>query len=229
MTAMATAERIEELQQRVHRMQGTASSRPLPTLPALTPVVQLRSGTSYSTDSPLLAMMLLAGPSQAGAWAAVVGVPEFGLEAASALGVVLERTVVVPEPGAAWLSVVGALAEVMGVVVARPSAAVPPTQAERLSSRLRQRDSTLIALTGDARDWPRPEARLTLQTSSWSGIGRGHGHLAARRATVTAERGGRLRQTELWLPGGVPVVELPAAEARADLASISRLPTVRAS
>jgi hypothetical protein len=221
-TAMATAERIEELQQRVHRMQGTASSRPLPTLPALLPVVQLRSGTSYATDSPLLAMMMLAGPSQAGAWAAVVGVPDFGLEAASALGVVLERTVVVPEPGAAWLTVTGALAEVMGVVVVRPPAAVPPAQVERLSARLRQRDSTLIALTGGSRDWPRPEARLSLQTSGWSGIGRGHGHLAARRAVVTAERGGRLRRTELWLAGGVPVPEgVPAP--------VSRLSTVRAS
>ena len=221
-TVVAAAERIEELQQRVHRMQGTASSRPLPTLPALTPVVQLRSGSSYVTDSPLLAMMMLAGPSQAGAWSAVVGVPEFGLEAASALGVVLERTVVVPDPGAAWLTVVGALAEVMGVVVARPSAAIPPAQAERLSSRLRQRDSTLIALTADSRDWPRPEARLTLQTSGWSGIGRGHGHLAAQRAVVTAERGGRRRQTELWLAGGVPMTE-------AGLAPVSRLATVRAS
>ena len=50
-------------------------------------------------------MSLMAGPSQAGEWTAVVGVPEFGFDAALAFGVDLGRCIVVPEPGEHWLSV----------------------------------------------------------------------------------------------------------------------------
>lgn len=189
--------RIEELRQRVYQMQGTALSHPVDTLPALAGLVQLRTGGSYVTDSPILAMSLMAGPSAAGGWSAVVGVGEFGMEAAAAVGVAVERLVVVPDPGEQWLSVTASLVDVMTVVVVRPPRLVTPHQAARLSSRLRQREAVLIALG----DWPRAEARLSVQSASWSGIGRGFGHLAARRVVVACSDGGRRRQAELWLPG----------------------------
>lgn len=198
----ARAQTIAALQQRVHQMQGTAVSRPVPTSAALAPVLQLRSGTSYGTDSPLLAMLLMAGPSGAGAWTAVVGVPDFGLEAAQSLGVSLERTVLVPDPGESWWTVLGALAEVVGVVVVRPPSRVSPAQAERLTSRLRQRDTVLVALDDRGNGWPRVEARLTLQDTIWSGIGQGHGRITARRTTVVATQGGRRTQAELCDTGG---------------------------
>ena len=61
------------------------------------------------STAPTLALALMAGPSRAGSWCAVVGVTDFGVEAASALGVDLARTVVVPEPGEQWLEVTAAL------------------------------------------------------------------------------------------------------------------------
>src|SRR6478736_8558818 len=95
---------------------GTPSSMPLATHPALAGLVQLRAGASYSVDSATLALALMAGPSRAGSWCAVVGVTDFGVEAASALGVDLARTVVVPEPGEQWLEVTAALVDVASVV-----------------------------------------------------------------------------------------------------------------
>jgi hypothetical protein len=201
---------IAELRQQVHRMQGTAVSQTMPTLPALAELIRLRSGASYSVDRPALAMALMAGPSRAGAWSAVIGVRDFGLEAAAELGVDLERTVLVPEPGEAWLEVAAALIDVLQVVVVRPPGAVNQHQAARLASRLRQRDAVLVAVG----QWPRAEAALSIRGSQWTGIGRGHGRLTAHRAWVAAElHTGQVRDAELWLPGtdlDVSPVEVPA-------------------
>ena len=191
-------------------MQGTAVSHPLQTLPALRPLVQLRTGASYAVDSPVLAMALMAGPSSAGAWCGVVGMPDFGVEAAAALGVDPDRTVLVPEPGEAWLNVTAAMIDVLSVVVVQPPGAtghrgdgrqlgqqVSPHQAARLTARLRQRESVLIALG----DWPRADARLRVAQTRWSGIGQGHGHLSARRVRVVSGRvGSAPAEAELWLP-----------------------------
>lgn len=203
---------IDELRQRVHRMQGTAVPQTLPTLPALTDLIRLQSGASYAVDRPALAMALMAGPSRAGSWSAVIGVRDFGLEAAAELGVDLDRTVLVPEPGDAWLEVAAALIDVLQVVVVRPPGAVNQHQAARLASRLRQRDAVLVSVGR----WPRAEAALSIRSSQWVGIGRGHGRLTAHRAWVSAElRTGQVRDAELWLPGvdlEVRQVEQPAQQ-----------------
>ena len=181
-------------------MQGTAISHSLPTLPALRSLVQLRTGASYAVDSPVLAMALMAGPSAAGSWCGVVGVPDFGIEAAAALGVDPDRTILVPEPGENWLNVAAAMIDVLTVVVVQPpgvAGAVSQHQAARLGSRLRQREAVLIALG----DWPRCEARLQTRGTRWSGIGQGHGHLSARRVRVSSGRvGSPSTEAELWLP-----------------------------
>lgn len=200
-TARNTEERlahIQELRQRVHRMQGTATSHSLPTLAALSELIQLRTGASYAVDRPGLAMALMAGPSGAGSWSAVVGVSDFGLEAAAGFGVDLDRTVLVPAPGDAWLEVAAALIDVLPVVVVRPPARVTQHQAARLSSRLRQRDALLISVG----DWPHAESRLWIEESAWTGIGRGHGRLTGHRARVAAQLStGQRQDAEIWLPG----------------------------
>nr|WP_294692388.1 hypothetical protein [uncultured Friedmanniella sp.] len=198
MTALPAADRISELQQRVQRMQGAAVTRTLDTLPALDQVVQLRTGGAYAVDSPSLAMALMAGPSMAGEWSAVVGVPEFGLEAAAGFGLALERTIVVPAPGEHWLSVTAGLADVVSVVLVKPSSPVTEHQAERLRSRLRQKDAALICWGS----WPRCDATVSVLASSWTGLGQGHGHLRGREVEVGVRRGGApVQRTSLWLPG----------------------------
>ena len=74
---------IRELRQRLQRMQGSAVTRTLESLPGMAGVLRLRTGGAYAVDSPSLAMALMAGPSRAGEWSAVVGAPEFGMEAAA--------------------------------------------------------------------------------------------------------------------------------------------------
>ncbi len=173
------------------------SSMPLATHPALAGLVQLRAGASYSVDSATLALALLAGPSQAGGWCAAVGVSDFGAEAALALGVDLDRTVLVPDPGEQWLEVAAALVDVATIVLVRPTGRVAPSAAEKLSARLRKRGAALVVWG----EWPRCEVRLTASEPTWSGVGQGHGHLRARRLLVEARRGTSApRRGALWFP-----------------------------
>lgn len=198
-----TGETVRELQARIRQMQATKlDSRSIPTHPAiarLLPGGGLQEGSVYSVaGSGTLLMALLAGPSAAGSWCGIVGVPEFGVEAASRFGIDLERLVLVPNPGEHWLAVTAAVADVLSVVVARPPKRASDSSIARLAARLRQRGSTLIVLGS----WPQSEAMLTLSKSDWSGIGQGNGYLAARQATVTvtSRLGGRPRSARLWLP-----------------------------
>lgn len=196
-------DRVQELQARISQMQATTlDSKLIPTHPAiagLLPGGGLKQGAVYSVErSAMLLMALLAGPSAAGSWCAVVGVPEFGVEAAERFGVDLDRLVLVPHPGEHWLAVTAAIADVMGVIVTRPPKRASDTSVARLSARLRQRGATLLVLGS----WPQSEAMLSLSQSNWHGIGEGHGHLAAREVTVTVTSRAvpRPRSARLWLP-----------------------------
>lgn len=201
--APPTRATVEALQARIRTMQSTTlDTRTIPTHPAiarLLPGGGLKEGATYSVDqSATLVMALLAGPSAAGSWCGVIGVPEFGVEAAAHFGIDLDRLVLVPHPGEQWLGVTAAIADVVGVVVTRPPKRASDSSVARLSARLRQRGATLIVLG----PWPQSEAMLSLSDSSWSGIGQGNGHLSARQATVTvsSRAGGRPRHARLWLP-----------------------------
>ena len=176
---------------------GTPSSMPLATHPALAGLVQLRAGASYSVDSATLALALLAGPSRAGGWCAVVGVTDFGAEAAVALGIDLDRTVLVPDPGEQWLEVTSALVDVATMVLVRPHGRIAPSAVEKLSARLRKRGAALVVWG----EWPRCEVRLTATEPAWAGVGQGHGHLRSRRLVVEARRGtAPPRRGALWFP-----------------------------
>ncbi|MCU1551066.1 MAG: hypothetical protein JWR36_1626 [Glaciihabitans sp.] len=212
--SVSSVDAVRDLQARIRSMQATKlDSRLIPTHPAIADLLPgggLKQGATYSVEhSATLLMAVLAGPSAAGSWCGVVGVPEFGVEAASSFGIDLERLVLVPQPGDQWLAVTAAIADVMGVVVTRPPKRASDGNLTRLAARLRQRGSTLIVLG----NWPQSEAMLTLSESSWSGIGNGFGHLAARQVTVTVSTrlGGRPRSARLWLPD--PELKFVAVEA----------------
>ena len=175
-------------------MQATTlDSRALPTAEALRPLLpggSLKAGVAYSVrGSTSLAMLMLAGPSAAGAWCGVVGAPDFGVEAAAAAGLDLSRLVLVPDPGQHWLPVTAQLADVLNVVLVRPPAAARDTDASRLASRLRQRGATLVVQG----PWQQAEAVLEVVSSSWHGLGAGHGYLAGRDAEVEVTARGGLR------------------------------------
>jgi hypothetical protein len=218
-------ELVRELQSRIRGMQRTRlDSRALPTIPALSELLPggaLTAGSAYAVDdSTTLALGLLLGPSRAGSWCAVVGMPDLGVEAAVGLGIDLERLVLVPHPGEHWLSVVSALVDVVSVVLVRPPAQskvrVGEAAAAKLASRLRQREAVLVSLgTGagggiENSAWPRAEARLSVTESAWTGLGAGFGHLTARQVTVSSVSrswAGRTKSRRLWLPGPDQAIE----------------------
>jgi hypothetical protein len=197
---------VRELQARIRSMQATKldtrSLETAPTVAGLLPGGSLKTGVAYGIEgSTSLAMALMAGPSQAGAWCGVVGVPTFGTEAAKTAGIDLERLALVPYPGDQWLPVTAALADVLTFVLVRPP--LPPSDAtvSRLMARLRERGTTLIVLG----QWPGTEARLSVRRSEWGGLGDGHGHLTSRQLTVgVSARTGSAHEKQLWLPARAP-------------------------
>lgn len=189
-----TAPTIDELRSRIRGLEEDRLGASLPTHPALAGLVRLRAGAAYEVGSLGLAIALMAGPSAAGAWSAVVGIGDLGLEAAAEAGVTLERMVLVPEPGEQWAEVVASLVEVSTVVVLRPPGRVGEGVASRLAARLRKQSAVLVAWG----PWPRPEARLSVASSAWSGLGRGHGRLRSRDAVVAVRRGGGPVRQGAW-------------------------------
>jgi len=196
-------ETVQALQARIDALQRTRlDSRLMPTHEALADLLPdggLREGATYAlSPSSALVMALLAGPSQAGSWCGVVGMPEFGIEAAEAMGIDLDRLVLVPHPGDAWLTVTASIADALGIVVVRPGRAASDGAIAKLAGRLRERGSTLLVLG----PWPQAEAMISLTESRWSGLGDGHGYLSEREVTVTvsSKRGGRPRSGRLMMP-----------------------------
>jgi hypothetical protein len=181
----------------------------------LLPEAGLRRGATIAVaGSVTLALALLAGPSAAGSWTAVVGLPALGAEAAAGMGVALERLALVPEPGSdRWPVVVAALLEELDVVVAVPPRHLRATHARRLTARARERDGVLVVLGGRELGHEPVHLHLTVTESRWIGLGRGHGRLLARQVEVVARGRGaatRERRARLWLPaphGGVSAVD----------------------
>ncbi|MGO3147459.1 MAG: hypothetical protein ACTIJ6_07250 [Leucobacter sp.] len=192
---------LPQLQQRINEMQPLRlDERALPTAPGLAPLLPggaLKPGATYAVrGSWQLALAFLSEASQGGAWCGVLGCPPFGAEAAAALGVALDRCVLVPSPGNHALSLAGTLSETLGIVVAHFGSNVAPAQSERLSARLREHGSTLVVVG----DWARSESRLTVVHSRWSGLGTGYGALNNREFTVQSEdRRGAQRHTVRWV------------------------------
>jgi hypothetical protein len=194
-----------------------ARDRTLPVLPALAPLLReagLRRGSTVAVaGSVTLALALLAGPSAAGSWGAVVGLPTLGAEAAAGLGVALERLALVPAPGTErWPVVVAALLDELDLVLVAPPPRTGARLARGLAARARERDGVLVVLGCGPGAEP-VDLQLTVVGGRWTGLGRGHGSLLARQVDVVAHgrrAAARERRARLWLPapgGGVERVE----------------------
>lgn len=190
----------------------------LPVLPAFHGLLPgLRRGQVTTVDvSGALPLALLAGPSQAGSWCAVVGMPETGIAAAAELGCDLNQILLVDEPGNRWTDVVAALLEAVDVVLLRPPAQPQTGVARRLTALARTSGTAMLVAGG----WEGASLRLRVDSSSWMGVEDGHGRLHSRRVKIVAEgraAGGRPRSAWLWLPGPDGTVS------RAELASVTSM------
>nr|WP_228771742.1 hypothetical protein [Actinokineospora iranica] len=161
-----------------------------------------RGGTVAVRGSSALLLALLAESSARGSWSAVVGLPDLGVLAAAELGVAVDRLALVPRPGVDAASVVAALLDGFDVVaVATPR--IGAAHARRLSARARSRGAVLIPFGS----WPGADLELTCVRGRWSGLGAGHGSLAARQVDVQARGRGaaaRPRHASFTLQGGLP-------------------------
>ena len=137
-----------------------------------------------------LALALLAPAVEAGAWLAVIDVPTIGLDAASELGIALERVVGV-EPGegpaVTWPDLVAAAADGFELVLTRVPEGVRPAAVRSLVARLQQRGVVVVVL-GDPGVLP-CDGVLDSSAVAWEGLGDGFGRL--RRRSVEVEASGR--------------------------------------
>ncbi|WP_199702349.1 hypothetical protein [Jiangella rhizosphaerae] len=171
-------------------------------LPALRTLLGgLRRGQVVAVDGAgVLPLALLAGATAAGAWSAVVGLPEFGVLAASDMGADLGRVVVVDDPGDQWAEVVAVLLTSVEVVLVRPPGQVTGQLARRLVALARRHGTALVSVG----DWEGAQTRLRVASSLWVGPEHGGGRLRGRRVKVEAYgrgAGARPRSAWLWLPG----------------------------
>jgi hypothetical protein len=138
-----------------------------------------------------------------GSWLAVVGIPDFGIEAAMELGIAPERMVAIATPTMTeWADRVVAAADGFELILT-----VPPCGAERAMRRLRQRlqarGSVLVVADHGRRVDVASDVDITTTEHAWVGIGHGHGRLTARRVTIrsSGRRVPRPVTVECWLPG----------------------------
>lgn len=217
--SMNSSATVRSLQQRITQMQPLRlDDRALPTAPELRPLLPggaLRKGASYTVQgSQQLALALLTAASAAGVWCGVIGVPDFGAEAAAALGIALDRCVLIPDPGAEAIGLTGALSEVLTVVLLRLPTRPRSGDTERIAARLREHGSALV-VTGD---WPHPESALRVTGSRWSGLGHGHGALSGRELSVQSHDRRGITEHRVHFADGALVAPRPEALAAEALA-----------
>lgn len=199
-----------------------ARERTLPLLGALTglvPGAALQRGTTVACSGSAamsLAMTVIAGPVRGGSWAAIAGVPTFGLRAAGELGVTASRLVRVAPPAGGldanrWADAVGAMIDGFDLVVLGPELRVRPQVARRLQSRAQSRGAVL--LTVGAPDGFGADVQLVGLRQWWDGLGDGHGVATARRVEVEVRgrRVPRAQRAMLWLPDADGELRVEAA------------------
>lgn len=149
----------------------------------------LRRGTAVAVrGSTSLLFATISAASIAGAWIALVGMPNAGMVAAAEHGISVDRLALIPYPGADWPQVVAALVDGVDLVVAQPAESVDPAVARRLAARVRQRGAVLLS----TQPFPGAEATLQVTDVRWCGLGAGRGRLRSRQVTVAAHGPGRL-------------------------------------
>jgi hypothetical protein len=191
---------------------AVAHERTLPVLAAFAPLLTgIQRGSVVACTGAAgvsLALSVTAGPSQAGSWVGIAGLPGLGLAAAAEMGVALERVVQVVEPREAkaawsdgqWGDLLAALVDGFDVVLLGPGARrVRPGVARRVVARLQARGAVLVVVDAPVFGG---DLRLAATDLAWEGLGDGHGVARSRRVTVCLEgrRVPRPRHAELWLP-----------------------------
>ena len=218
-----------------------ALERTLPTSPecadlfAEGALVRGRVLSCTGAASTTVALRLVAAAVEAGGWMAVIDVPMLGLDAASELGIALERVVSITTSNGAgagdaevWADVVAAAADGFEVLVTRVPADVRLATARKVATRLQQRGVVLVVL-GD------PGALVcdgVVDSGGqvWSGVGAGWGRLEHRSVEVMATGrrlpGQRCRTVEFPATPEIATPEIATPEIAAPEIAVSSVPDV---
>jgi hypothetical protein len=219
--------KLEQLAERV-RPAGFGRPRVVAAVPAITDllpdgglrrgstvVVEAGAGAGTGPAGTSLVAALVAGASAAGSWCAVVGLPELGLAAVAEMGADLSRVALVPAPGRALTSVIGALLDAVDLVLVAPRGQLRAGDARRLAARARERSTVLVAF-GET-SWPvAADLRLATVRAEWQGLGDGWGRLRSRLVELEVSGRGtaaRAQRGTIWLPSPDGTVQ-PAGAAR---------------
>lgn len=164
--------------------------------------------TASRRGATSLLWRLLAGPTSAGAWCALVGMPGRYPLAATAAGADLDRIAFIDATGPRIADAAGALAEGVAAMVV-PTDALTPAQARRLTARARKGGTAIV--WWETRPVAGPDARLEVARVRWRGLRVntdrrwGAGRLDACELDVAAHwRSGGDRRARIWPYGGEP-------------------------
>ena len=185
--------------------------RAIPVEPALTPLFPdagLRRGHVVSfagIAARSLAVATAARGVADGAWLAVVGIDDFGVEAAIEHGVAPERMVQIPASGPVeWAERLAAAADGFELLLTCPPQGAD-RQMRKLRQRLQARGGVLLAVPPVGAHVASLGADIDLSTDevAWVGIEQGSGRLMARRVTIVSSgrRAPRPVTIDCWLPG----------------------------
>jgi len=233
MARIVTASQRAQLAAVQRQVEGVAArERTLPVVPALGGLLPqgVQRGSVVGCAGPAavsLALAVMAGASQAGAWVVAAGLPGLGLAAAEEMGVVAARLVQVVEPAAEpwddarWGDVLAAMVDGFDMVLVGPGAqGVRPATARRVTARLQARGAVMVCVGAPAFG---ADLLLGSEQHQWAGLGDGHGVATSRRVAAVLEgrRVPRPRRAVLWLPaaGGQVRAGTPAAADAADVAA----------
>ncbi|WP_051704411.1 hypothetical protein [Glycomyces sp. NRRL B-16210] len=206
------AGRLETVEQPFARPATIAPAKAIlpvtPDISALLPHGGLATVTAITASrhgATSLLWRLLAGPTRAGAWCALVGMPRIYPLAATAAGVDLDRVALV-DPGTLVAEAAGTLAEGIAALVL-PSEGLAPTQMRRLTARARRSGTAIV--WWETRIVAGADARLDVSRARWKGLrantGRrwGAGRLDACELEVASRwRSGGTRRARIWPYGG---------------------------
>lgn len=173
-------------------------------LAGLLPLGGLQKGTVVvigpsSQGATSLGLELMAAASGEGHWCAAVGLPDLGLVAAAERGIDLSRLLLVKEPGLSprWQQVLATLFEAVSLVLFSPGGPVRSSEGRKVAARAKEKGAVLLVLDQKSH-WSEPaDLRCRVTSSSWKGLGEGHGLLRARDLEVELSGRGAAARPQL--------------------------------
>lgn len=175
-----------------------------------------KNSVSHCSDCPALVSELIAQISAQGKTIAIVNWSDLSLAQVAESGD-LSKIITVPNPGGAWITVLGVLAEGVDVLIYRSprTHTLSPTQARPLLAKIRKGRAAVLTIGAQV---PSPALTINAQVTGFSGIGCG---------------AGRIRNTEIAVSSyskthrNGPVVLTCGARSSAESASAESLRAVR--